>query len=322
MWYNPHPWRRPAPPSYHGQGQQQQHPNLQWPPFAPLRPPPPPPAPLRIQWCAPPRQEDDVPKAWKISRTILLHKGGDMDDTSNWRPIPLQSTLAKIFGNHLKLKHRDISLWNAESLEDGDLSAPTTKASRWISGMMLCCSQSRSTHSEYFSLVAALAEFIASQLLSKGTVTSIMWKGPLVPSDTTTSGLALAYVDDFVIFGKSARALHQLLHAVSSAATWSSLQFKPRKCTSLHLTHTASKQGTKASQFHIQGRPMQMLKRLDGIQADVGAITASSFTPWQRLDAIRTFLLSRLDFHLRVTDFSKAALAETERNLLTATRAE
>ena len=37
------------------------------------------------------------PDAWKRSNTILIHKGGDEMQPSNWRPISLQSTIYKVF---------------------------------------------------------------------------------------------------------------------------------------------------------------------------------------------------------------------------------
>ncbi|XP_037067949.1 uncharacterized protein LOC119089389 [Pollicipes pollicipes] len=38
-----------------------------------------------------------VPAAWKESSTILLHKGGDVREPSNWRPIALMNTIAKVY---------------------------------------------------------------------------------------------------------------------------------------------------------------------------------------------------------------------------------
>ncbi|KAG8239345.1 hypothetical protein J437_LFUL019126 [Ladona fulva] len=75
--------------------------------------------------------------------------------------------------------------------------------------------------------------------------------------ETTIS--ALAYADDLVIIGSSAGALHQLLHAVSAAATWSGLKFKARKCASLHLVHTWNRRKTQGSEFSIQGNQMRIL---------------------------------------------------------------
>ncbi|KAG8180531.1 hypothetical protein JTE90_018151 [Oedothorax gibbosus] len=37
-----------------------------------------------------------IPYQWKTSRTILIHKKGDLDDISNWRPISLCATLYKL----------------------------------------------------------------------------------------------------------------------------------------------------------------------------------------------------------------------------------
>ena len=38
-----------------------------------------------------------VPSSWKTSRTILLHKDGDLKEPSNWRPIALINTIARLF---------------------------------------------------------------------------------------------------------------------------------------------------------------------------------------------------------------------------------
>ncbi|XP_023219815.1 uncharacterized protein LOC111621797 [Centruroides sculpturatus] len=38
-----------------------------------------------------------IPSAWKTSTTILLHKKGDRDNITNWRPIALANTLGKLY---------------------------------------------------------------------------------------------------------------------------------------------------------------------------------------------------------------------------------
>ncbi len=38
-----------------------------------------------------------IPEQWKSSATILIHKKGDEDVVTNWRPISLQNTLYKIY---------------------------------------------------------------------------------------------------------------------------------------------------------------------------------------------------------------------------------
>jgi hypothetical protein len=38
-----------------------------------------------------------IPKAWKESQTVLLHKKGSECDLGNWRPIALANTLYKLW---------------------------------------------------------------------------------------------------------------------------------------------------------------------------------------------------------------------------------
>ena len=38
-----------------------------------------------------------IPKGWKESETILLHKGGSVGDISNWRPLAMGNCVAKLY---------------------------------------------------------------------------------------------------------------------------------------------------------------------------------------------------------------------------------
>ncbi|KAL1485934.1 hypothetical protein MTO96_031655 [Rhipicephalus appendiculatus] len=42
-----------------------------------------------------------VPPAWKETRTILVHKKGDLSEVTNWRPIALGSTISKLYAGCL-----------------------------------------------------------------------------------------------------------------------------------------------------------------------------------------------------------------------------
>ncbi|GFY44120.1 retrovirus-related Pol polyprotein from type-2 retrotransposable element R2DM [Trichonephila inaurata madagascariensis] len=46
----------------------------------------------------------DVPATWKASRTVLIHKKGDVNNLENWRPITLSNTIYKLFTKCLAKK--------------------------------------------------------------------------------------------------------------------------------------------------------------------------------------------------------------------------
>ncbi|GFR06620.1 retrovirus-related Pol polyprotein from type-1 retrotransposable element R2 [Trichonephila clavata] len=48
-----------------------------------------------------------IPPSWKSSSTVLIHKNGEHDDITNWRPIALSNTLYKLFTKCLTRKLAD-----------------------------------------------------------------------------------------------------------------------------------------------------------------------------------------------------------------------
>ena len=57
------------------------------------------------------RANGKIPPSWKISTTILIHKGEDPLVLDNWRPIALQNTLYKIYA---AIVARRVSTWAVE----------------------------------------------------------------------------------------------------------------------------------------------------------------------------------------------------------------
>ncbi|GFS86880.1 retrovirus-related Pol polyprotein from type-2 retrotransposable element R2DM, partial [Nephila pilipes] len=49
----------------------------------------------------------DIPKAWKISNCVVIHKKDDLDRIDNWRPIALSNTIYKLFMKCLTRKLQD-----------------------------------------------------------------------------------------------------------------------------------------------------------------------------------------------------------------------
>ena len=130
----------------------------------------------------------------------------------------------------------------------------------------------------------------------------------------------LAYADDLVLITRNKDNLQDLLDAASDAATLIGLEFRPDKCASLSLTYSKMVEGNIAhNTFSVQGKPMPFLKDHEhyrylgvpiGVMRDVHSIDSlvsdlcrdlesinnSLLSPWQKLDAIRTFIQPSLNF--------------------------
>ena len=132
----------------------------------------------------------------------------------------------------------------------------------------------------------------------------------------------LAYADDLVILARNSQTLQTLLDAVSSAADCLSLQFRPDKCASLSLARTTPR--IQQNQLLIQTQLIPALQRedhyrylgvpiglvpnitilqnlVDDLTCKLEKIEQSLLAPWQKLDAIRTFIQPCLTYALRST---------------------
>jgi hypothetical protein len=145
-------------------------------------------------------------------------------------------------------------------------------------------------------------------------------RGPLKHHDCPIS--ILAYADDLVILARNSQTLQTLLDAVSSAADCLSLQFRPDKCASLCLARTTPR--IQQNQLLIQTQLIPALQRedhyrylgvpiglvpnitnlqnlVDDLTCKLEKIEQSLLAPWQKLDAIRTFIQPCLTYALRST---------------------
>ena len=131
-----------------------------------------------------------------------------------------------------------------------------------------------------------------------------------------TSIQLLAYADDITLVIKEPQMLHKLLDISDNMAGWCGLTFKPAKCATLHhdcrkgrkITPTTFRiqQGSPAvlkegesyrhlgvpTGFKVEQTP---LATVDTLMKDATAIDESFLAPWQKIDAVSTFLIPRLD---------------------------
>ena len=121
----------------------------------------------------------------------------------------------------------------------------------------------------------------------------------------------LAYADDIVLTSRTSQGLQSFLNAATAAANILSLSFRQDKCATLSLTCGSTAQSRVADTvFNIQDIPNPILQHNDSylyLGIPIGLLYNSSdmtdklinhldkirdslLAPWQKLDAIRTFI--------------------------------
>lgn len=156
----------------------------------------------------------------------------------------------------------------------------------------------------------------------------------------------LAYADDLVIVARSKDALQKLLDAASDAAHIVGFQFRPDKCASLTLTSTKQRatfvvmedftiQGNhipalaQEESYRYLGVPIGLIHNIDDLPSilpqlirHIELIGASLLAPWQKVDALRTFIQPCLSYVLRAgnpvmqsLDLYKSTLVRTLRDI-------
>ncbi|XP_043376100.1 grpE protein homolog 2, mitochondrial isoform X1 [Dermochelys coriacea] len=144
----------------------------------------------------------------------------------------------------------------------------------------------------------------------------------------------LAYADDLVLTADDPENLQHILDATSRAADWMGLRFNAKKCASLHID-VSKRDSVQATWFQIQGEPIiplaegQAYRHLgtptgfcvrqtpeDTIQEillDATKIDASLLAPWQKINALNTFLIPRISFVLRGSAVAKVPLGKADK---------
>ena len=155
----------------------------------------------------------------------------------------------------------------------------------------------------------------------------------------------LAYADDLVLIARDKAKLQRLLDAASDTATLIGLEFCPDKCASLSCTYSkrVTSGNIQLNEFVVQGKVIPALKQhehyrylgvpigvmhdvdeintlVDQLCMDLDRINESLLAPWQKLDAIRTFVQPCLTFALRAGEPEKASLVKYRRTLIDVVR--
>ena len=155
----------------------------------------------------------------------------------------------------------------------------------------------------------------------------------------------LAYADDLVLIARDKAKLQRLLDAASDTATLIGLEFRPDKCASLSCTYSkrVTSGNIQLNEFVVQGKVIPALEQhehyrylgvpigvmhdvdkintlVDQLCMDLDRINESLLAPWQKIDAIRTFVQPCLTFALRAGEPEKASLVKYRRKLIDVVR--
>ena len=145
----------------------------------------------------------------------------------------------------------------------------------------------------------------------------------------------LAYADDLAVISDSPDGMMRLLAAAERGARAVGLSFNAAKCATLHLGGPEDENAPRPV-FSLQGTPVPALApgeayshlgiptgyqvrqtpitTLRELVADIGKLDHSLLAPWQKLDAVGTFLLPRLDFILQgAPNIEREYLTEADR---------
>lgn len=135
----------------------------------------------------------------------------------------------------------------------------------------------------------------------------------------------LAYADDLVLIASSPSALQEKLAQVATTAAHLGLRFNPPKCATLSWGSPSP-----SSQMVLNGVPIKAIDHeeyykylgtplglsswqsspsvLSTFRSELEAVSTSTLKPWQKIDAIKTFVLPKLAYHLRATPFPVQSL--------------
>ena len=130
----------------------------------------------------------------------------------------------------------------------------------------------------------------------------------------------MVYADDICVTANTPEALQETLSIAGKAAKECGLTFKPSKCATLHMNCQKGRR-VQPSVFSIQGGSPKVLKEgeayrhlgiptgyrvaqtpteaINQMTEDLNAIDESALAPWQKIDAVSTFINPRIEFIVR-----------------------
>uniref|UniRef100_A0A914QJ31 Reverse transcriptase domain-containing protein n=1 Tax=Panagrolaimus davidi TaxID=227884 RepID=A0A914QJ31_9BILA len=127
------------------------------------------------------------------------------------------------------------------------------------------------------------------------------------------------FADDLCLIGRNQLHAQMQLNFASNIANWLGIQFNPKKCSTLHIKSNK----VVKTQLRIQGQPLEIMEKetpytylgvptgfktfnsatetIEQLKKEVKAVDNSLLFPWQKFDAVNTFIIPKLSFHLKLS---------------------
>ncbi|XP_023219821.1 uncharacterized protein T26G10.4-like [Centruroides sculpturatus] len=146
---------------------------------------------------------------------------------------------------------------------------------------------------------------------------------------------ALAYADDVALVSSSSQGLQAQLDSIAAWAKWANIKFNHAKCGTLAVLGKLHSVGTNTFSLDQADLPRlgndDAYKHLgvptgfsrcdteasttEGVVRDMYKLDSSHLAPWQKLDALNTFVMPRLSFCLTAGTTPKKTLDKIDRVL-------
>ena len=157
-------------------------------------------------------------------------------------------------------------------------------------------------------------------------------QGMLIGLDTVDAGYKLpdgssikymAYADDLCIVDNDIEGINAMIHKIEEFSNWAQLQFNTSKCASLSMMNSKSRKyvesfSPKLNNQHIPALKWEERYKYLGIKvgrekmcslaelkqeiiSDSELIGNSLLAPWQKVEAINMFVISKAQYHLRAS---------------------
>ncbi|XP_023225130.1 uncharacterized protein LOC111626079 [Centruroides sculpturatus] len=339
------------------------------------------------------RRTGYIPHNWKSSTTVLIHKKGDVNCLSNWRPICLSNTLGKLYSACLAdrllrwcndnqrlstaqkgflnyqgcLEHNFLLntiiqdarrtrndcyiAWMDIANAFGNIPHDTLWTSlRWHGLHQDAISTLQQLYEDSTTCVRTCSGFTNPIAMRSGVkqgcpISPLLFIMAMEPAIRQIQAAGkgypihghhvsiLAYADDVALISNSATGLQDLLNTITDWTDWAGIRFNINKCGTLAVLGKLHTAGTNT--FNIKQQELPRLAKEDAykhlgvptgfskcdteeattnnILTSIEKLNSSKLAPWQKVDALNTFIIPKLTFCLTTGTTPKKTLDRIDR---------